>query len=329
MPAKKKRMSKGARLDRTGGRVEKENTPMWRVESSLPGWDAAMEKVDRVLPGRHERFKDFVKGVKEDLMFLADKGVNPNIVFNIIYSDVWVGKFEDTAEKARQAEMRNLSSARYWSRISKNMERTGKLLNGFMLSGPYHMWSSFYAEETSRKKKHQFARICRDLRSAAASVMKALTTIEELGLDKGECTMGYGRDGPNFLKASRKGRQKSGPGKKFDWGEAALGLSIYFRARTGQPYLERIARLLYFAGYEDFYGVLPGGDQPEEREPRSSQQEMDKIRRRIHELKNDDGVMYAVCARLNDYEMAHERRPHLTYGDMRNLIERVFGRHRR
>ena len=140
--------------------------------------------------------------------------------------------------------------------------------------------------------------------------MKALTTIEELGLDKGECMMGYGLDGPNYFKTSRKGRRKSGRSRKFDWGETALGLSIYFRERTNHPYHERIARLLYFAGYQDFYGVLPGGDQPEEREPRSSQKEIEKIMRRMEELEKDDHVMYAVCACLNDYEMAHERRPH-------------------
>ena len=207
------------------------------------------------------------------------------------------------------------------------MERMNKFLEDFIRTESYFTWAQFYAKETSRKKKHAFARLCRDLRLLDEALERALNTVGELGLDKGGWTMGFStKEGPELLRTSKKGRERSGAGEKLDWGRIALQLSLYFRARIRRPCNEKIARLLYFAGYEDLYGVLPAAKQPENDEARDVRQEIGRIRRRVKELEKDDAVMYGVCACLEDYELAYDRRPPATFGDMPKLIESVFGR---
>ena len=185
--------------------------------------------------------------------------------------------------------------------------------------------SQIYTERSLPKRKYHFCQLCREVTSLEKALRKIMSTIQELELDTVEWEIDFERGHP-FIKATdRKGRQKSGRPKKFDWGECALELSIYLRTRTRQPHYATIAQLLYFAGYEEFYGIMPGDKQPESKDTRVIQQEVDKIRRRIEDLQKDDKVMYAVCARLRDYESAYETRPHLSNGDMKTLIGKVFG----
>jgi hypothetical protein len=266
-------------------------------------WEALLGQEGINLVEIYEVFKE---KAFDDLCYLTSQGANPIIIMNIIFSDFGVGKHSEDYERRRIKERRRLTSKVFWGKQKRNLEKAAQVLTEFTKSEIYLQWSHFY----SRKRgQNRLGRVCRKMRRADEAVNAAVKMITDLNLESGSWIIDYRIGGPNLKKTVKKGREKSGRAQARDWTVCGAELVTYLANRTGKPRYGPVCRLLRAAGSPDFVDGRPD--------------DIDRLRMRIKRLGDNEVELYAIKARLTDYERIYETRRPILYDDIGTLIGNI------
>ncbi len=308
MPKKKSRSSKRSDSRKSKDKQGTEEALISRVEASFGLRETYMRKMDSVVTGVHRRFKDFESGAKKDLIFLLEKGADPNVIINIMLVNFWSSSGADEHATELHAAMKRYSSAGFWRKTRKNSEKLSVLISSFMQTRLYEISAMFDFWTAGHREAYPFIRVCKEMHSVAQSLERLLNSISELGLEEGwDLEMDTGL--PQIIKSGRSGRKRSGAPKQFDWGQCALELWLYLKARTGAPHWAQIAQLLHHAGCRDFLGDDALGNGSDLASPRIRKDEIDKLRKRVEILRMDKQAMYMASARLRECGVSFGTRP--------------------
>jgi hypothetical protein len=255
-------------------------------------------------PAVYQTYRRIVDGAGQDLMMLAEGGVHPRTVLGIVIGDqIWGGPNQWVKEG--RAELRSLSSHRYWQRGRRLLEGANEFLSN--LTSYTNVRSASWADE----EELPFIGLSKRAMQAARGVEELLKMIGELGLDQPGWMLQERSKIPRYpeiVQTGKTGRGRSGKSKQVDWAFCATMLYELFRRKTGKPHWGVIARLLHFAGYKDFAHAVP----PEGVKAESSDQIVDrwdykdKIRWRVENRLEDprvvEGVEFNLCRYKSDLQ---------------------------
>lgn len=266
------------------------------MKAALDYWEARLQRTIhgyRMFPPElYQTYRRVVDGAGQDLIMLAEEGVHPRTVLDIMIGDQRWGEPNQWVRDGN-AELRRLSSHRYWQGGRRVLERASEFLSS--LTSHTNVRNASLADE----EELSFVGLSKRAMEAARGVEELLKMIGELGLDQPGWMFQERSKIPRYpeiVRTGRRGRGRSGKSRQVDWAFCATMLYELFRRRTGKPHWGVIARLLHFAGYKGFAHAVP----PEGAKGESSDQIVDrwdykdKIRSRVENRLEDPRVVEAV-----------------------------------